>query len=110
MTRIKLPIMDRLLQVGYLPVQRGRYVEWTRGNSDSVWFTRKEIQANSNSLGSEIIRRLAGKPDIQLSDNQHGTQDVWYTDGYRGRSHYSHLIESLNSAINRLAEFLKPQK
>ena len=87
MTRIKLPIMDRLLQAGYRPVQQGRYVEWTRGNSDSVWFARKEIQASSNNLGSEIIRRLAGKPNIRLSDNLHGAQDVWYTDGYLGRSH-----------------------
>jgi hypothetical protein len=102
--------MDRLLQVGYLPVQRGRYVEWKRGNSDSVWFARREIQASANSLGSEIIRRLAGKPDIRFSDNQYGLQDVWYTDGYPGRSCYSRLVESLNSAMNRLAEFLKPQK
>ena len=110
MTRIKLPIMDRLLQVGYLPVQRGRYVEWNRGNSDSVWFARREIQASSNSLGSEIIRRLAGKPDNRFSDNQYGLQDVWYTDGYLGRSCYSRLVESLNSAMNRLAGILKPQK
>jgi hypothetical protein len=110
MARIKLPVMDRLLKAGYLPVQRGRYVEWSRGNSDSVWFARKEIQASSNNLGSEIIRCLAGKPDIRLSDNQHGTQDVWYTDGYVGQSYYNYLVKSLNSAMNRLAGFLKPQK
>jgi hypothetical protein len=110
MARIKLPIMDRLLQVGYLPVQQGHYVEWTRGFSDSVWFARREIQASPNSLGSEIIRRLVGKPDICFSDNQHGTQDIWYTDGYLGRSYYSHLIKYLDSVMNRLAKFLKPQK
>jgi hypothetical protein len=109
MARMKLPIMDRLLQVGYLPVQRGRYVEWTRGNGDSVWFARKEIRASSSSLGSEIIGRLAGKPDIRLSDNQQGTQDVWYADDNPGRNYYSHLIESLDSAMNRLAGFLKPR-
>ena len=102
--------MDRLIQVGYLPVQRGRYVEWTRGNCDSVWFARREIQSSSNNLGSEIIRRLAGNPDIPLADNQQGTQDIWYTDGYPGRSYYSRLIESLDSAMNRLVGFLKPRK
>ena len=110
MTRIKLPIMDRLLQAGYLPVQRGHYVEWTRGNSDSVWFARKKIQASSNNSGSKIIRRLAGKPNIRLSDNLHGTQEVWYTDGYHGRSHYSHLVESLASAMSKLTGFFKSQK
>jgi hypothetical protein len=102
--------MDRLLQAGYLPVQRGRYVEWTRGNCDSVWFARQKIQASSNNKGSEIIKRIAGKPDIQLAENQHGTQDVWYTDGCLGRSYYSRLVESFDSAMNRLAGFLKPQK
>ena len=102
--------MDRLLKAGYLPVQRGRYVEWTRGNCDSVWFARQQIQASSNNEGSEIIRRLAGKPDIRLSDNQLGTQDLWYTDGFLGQSYYSRLIESLGSATNKLTGFIKPQK
>jgi len=102
--------MDRLLRAGYRPMQRGRYVEWTRGNCDSVWFNRREIQASSNNMGSEIIHRLAGKPDIRLSDNQQGTQDVWYTDGYPGRSYYSHLIKSLDSVMRRLTGFIKPQK
>lgn len=110
MARIKVPIMDRLLKVGYLPVQRGRYVEWTRGDNDSVWFARRAIQASTNSLGSEIIRRLAGKPANRLSDNQQSIQDVWYTDGYLGRSYIKHLTESLGSAMSKLAGFLKRRK
>ena len=110
MARIKLPIMDSLVKARYLPLQRGRYVKWSRGKRDNVWFARKEIQASANTQGAEIVRRLAGKPDTQLCDEEHGTQDVWYTDGYRGRRFCAHPIELIDAAIIRLTGLLKLRK
>ncbi|MDC1286730.1 hypothetical protein N8198_02465 [Gammaproteobacteria bacterium] len=110
MARIKLPIMDRLVKAGYLPAQQGRYVKWSRSNCDYVWFGRKEIQASSNNQGAAIVKSLAGKPDNRLSDDQYGAQDVWYTDGYRGRRFCSHPLELFDAAIIKLTGFMKTRK
>jgi hypothetical protein len=85
MAEIKLPIMDKLIQAGYSPVRRGHHVKWTRGYRDNVWFAKRVIQANSNNKGSAIIRLIAGEPNGTVSKEPQGKQNVWYTDGYRGR-------------------------
>ena len=102
--------MDRLVKAGYLPAQRGRYVKWSRGDQDHVWFGRKEIKASSNNQGAKIVQSLAGKPDTLFRDELHGTQDVWYTDGYRGRRFCAHPIELIDAAIIRLTGLLKLRK
>jgi hypothetical protein len=103
MAEIRLPIMDRLVQAGYLPVKRGRYVRWSRGRYDNVWFTKQVIQANSNKTGSAIVRTIASEPDGSVPEDRQGMQDVWYTDGYQGRRSYSDLISLLKAMMIRFA-------
>ncbi len=110
MAQVKLPIMDRLIQAGYWPVHRGLYVKWTRGRSDNVWFSKQVIQANSNNKGSAIIRLIAGEPYDSVSEDPQGTQDVWYTDGYRGPGYCSDIIGKLDAAVIRLFGFRKRRK
>jgi len=110
MTEIKLPIMDRLIQAGYLPVHRGLCVKWTRGYYDNVWFAEQVIRANSNNKGSVIIRLIAGEPDVSASKELQSTQDVWYTDGYRGRRYNSNLISRLGAAVIRFFGYGEPVK
>jgi hypothetical protein len=110
MAQVKLPIMDRLIQAGYWPVRRGLYVKWTRGHSDNVWFAKQVIQANSNNKGSAIIRLIAGEPNDYVSKEPQGTQDVWYTDGYRGRGYCSDIIGKLDAVVIRLLGFRKRRK
>jgi len=102
MAEIRLPIMDRLVQAGYIPVKRGRYVRWSRGRYDNVWFTKQVIQANSNNKGSAIIKTIAGEPNGSDPEDRQGMQDVWYTDGYQGRESYSDLISLLKATVIRL--------
>ena len=102
MAEIKLPIMDRLIQAGYWPVHGKHHVKWTRGHSDNVWFAKQVIQASSNNKGSAIIRLIAGGPNGGVSTDPRGTQDVWYTDGYRGRGYCSNLVSILDAAVIRL--------
>ena len=110
MAQVKLPIMDRLIQAGYLPVHRGPYVKWTKGHCDNVWFAKQVIQANSNNKGSAIIRLIAGEPYSSVSKGPQGTQEVWYTDGYRGRGYCSEIIGKLDAAVIRLFGFRKRRK
>ena len=107
MAEIKLPIMDRLVQAGYFPVQRGRYVRWSRGRGDNVWFAKQVIHANSNHRGSAIVRAIAGEPDGSFSKGPQCTQDIWYTDGYRGQKYGNDLLSLLKAAVIRLAGFSK---
>jgi hypothetical protein len=110
MAEIKLPIMDRLIQAGYLPVHRGLHVRWTRGHYDNVWFAKQMIQANSNNKGSAIIKHIAGEPNGNVSTDPQGTQELWYTDGYRGRGHCNNLIGLLGAAVVGLFGFGKRRK
>jgi hypothetical protein len=102
MAEIKLPIMDRLIQAGYLPVRRRLYVKWTRGHSDNVWFAKRAIQANSNNKGSAIIRLIAGEPHGSVSTDPRSTREVWYTDDYRGQGYCSNLVSLLGAAVTGL--------
>ena len=105
MAQVKLPIMDRLIQAGYLPVHGGPYVKWTRGHCDNVWFAKHVIQANSNNKGSAIIRLIAGEPNGSVSKDPQGTQEIWYTDGYRGQGCCSDIIGELDAAVMELFGF-----
>lgn len=110
MAQIKLPIMDRLVQAGYIPVKRGRYVRWSRGRCDNVWFAKQVIHANSNNKGSTIVRTIAGEPNGNAPKDQQGIKDVWYTDGYRGQECYSDLISLLKASVIRLVGLCKHKK
>jgi hypothetical protein len=86
MADIKVRIMDRLLQAGYLPVQQDSYVKWSKSYIDCAWFSEHTIQTTINNEASEIIRRIAGAPNGDASESQQGKIEAWYTDGYRRRA------------------------
>ena len=83
MADIKLRIMDRLIQAGYLPEQQDSYVKWSRGPADCAWFAKHVIRTTVNNEASAIIRRIAGAPNGSVSELQKGEFDSWYTDGHR---------------------------
>ena len=84
MDNIKLRIMDRLIQAGYQPEQQKSYVKWSKSRNDCAWFAKHEIRTTINNEASAIIRRIAGAPNGDASESQHGEIQAWYTDGYRG--------------------------
>lgn len=85
MADIKLIIMDKLIQAGYLPEHQDCYVKWSKGRGDCAWFSKQVIRATINNEASAIIRRIAGTPNGSVSEAQQGNYDSWYTDGYLGR-------------------------
>lgn len=102
--------MDRLIKAGYFPVHGGHHVKWTRGYRDNVWFAKRVIQANSKNKGSAIIRLIAGEPNGSVSKESQGMQDVWYTDGCRGRGYCSDLVGILGATVLELFGFRKRRK
>jgi hypothetical protein len=70
MADIKLRIMDRLIQAGYLPEQQDSYVKWSRGRADCAWFAKHVIRTTINNEASAIIRRIAGAPNGSVSELQ----------------------------------------
>ena len=98
MADIKVRIMDRLLQAGYLPEQQKSYVKWSKSPTDCVWFAKHAIRTTINSEASEIIRRIAGAPNGDASESPNGKVEAWYTDGYKRRSTADSYGDSLLSS------------
>ena len=98
MADIKLRIMDRLIQAGYLPVQQNSYVKWSKSHTDCAWFSEHAIRTTINNEASAIIRRIAGAPNGDASESSQGKIEAWYTDGYRSRGTADNYGDSLLSS------------
>ena len=80
---VKNKIVNELENAGYKFIQQQCYQKWTKGRNNNVWFSKKIIRATKNVEGSEIIKRIVGKPNGSVSEEQQGKFDCWYTYGYR---------------------------
>ncbi len=85
MSDIKPCLVEALTHAGYVRVQQSAYDKWTKGRGENVWIHLNVVRANGNTPGAELVRSVAGMPNGSVSEAQQGTQDSWYTDGYRGR-------------------------
>ena len=81
MDDIKLGIMDRLVQAGYIQEHQTNYVKWSKGHSDCAWFAKHTIRTTINNEASAIIRSIAGAPNGSVPELQQGKFESWYTDG-----------------------------